>query len=185
MENRLEPVRNSSAFQTFCDVAFLLSLTLLVATVVLWIRSAWRCDVASIEVARPEIYLASSNGEMRVEFPKSWVRRSPGGRYRFNLFSNPVATDPDRGKARYLGFGLASQPFVPLPVVPHWFVATLFAAAIAWRGTRHGFRFKLASVLIATTVICLLIGGASAIKRYWDQLPPEPNLAPRHMYITW
>jgi hypothetical protein len=123
---------------------------------VLWVRSYWHCDILNTSVPElPRCLLASVNGELRIEIKKS---AEPEPEFRFHRSSAGAISDPDRFVPKHFtGFRLPVSQLRPIPIVPHWFAASV-AGVIAITGVgRTRFQFSLRALLIATTLVAVVL----------------------------
>jgi hypothetical protein len=77
---------------------------------------------------------------------------------KYYAFVRPTILDPERGKGSgVLGFRLLGGSLVPVPVIPHWFAISVFAA-LGYMLGRGPFRFSLRTLLIVTTLVAVVLG---------------------------
>jgi hypothetical protein len=151
------------ALSTLCGIACVL-------LVVLWARSYRWCDVVKLQLPWRRIYFVSAHGEVRCEVGARrvsyWFQGSsmtPSGPAELNLTRSkiPASKDPDLRPPRstsFLGFRLPNKQFLPIPVIPHWFIILLGSAFVALNIRPYTLRFSLRTLLIATTLVAVGLG---------------------------
>ncbi len=126
-----------------------------VLLVVLWVRSYWRYDWISRQLAFDHnLNFASHSGELSlqkgIEYGSN-IRRKPGS----YLYGSDDFIET-RQRTFPLRFEFTRDYDYPTIVVPNWFVASLVAAAATVPWIR--WRFGLRTLLIATTLVAVILG---------------------------
>jgi hypothetical protein len=126
-----------------CGIACVLLL-------VLWVRSYWRVDTLSIERSNLLQIASVSGGVAFTAFTGIGSDAFPGWSYE--------SQEPPKDVywTTLLGFARGTAPGYSFIAIPHWLLILLFAslATVTW----IRWRFTLRTLLVATTLICVLLG---------------------------
>ena len=139
-----------------------LSLTACVPLVALWVRSYWVRDTTISVISGPELHLTATSlkGEVAIAFdrwagtPHPWMFRSASDRQNMvSVFPDAIGTAP----LSWLGFRWLFRQTVVVVVLPYWFVALV--GALVGASPWIPWRFSLRTLLIATTLVAVVLGG--------------------------
>jgi hypothetical protein len=129
-----------------------------VLLVVLWVRSYWRQDVFALPLATSgSVWMSSIYGV--VLFCTTSERGSRVWE-RDDAINDAAAAYWKRvvRPKTFAGFGVDRSTPVTVVLLPHWFAVLVFATSAAAPWMRWSKRFRLRTLLIATTLVAVVLG---------------------------